>query len=352
LNAVKQKYWTIRIRRLKLSLLLERRAGWLLFLLAMALLMLAVVSIGTGNMQISPVRTLAVLLGGGEQTETTVIWKLRMPRVLLAMLAGMMLALSGVILQGVVRNPLASPDIIGINSGASMMAVMFLAWFNETLSVQWMPVFAFLGAAGAACFIYFAAWKRGVSPLRMILIGFGVTALLEAAKTLFLIFGPIWRTSQAQIWMTGSVYGAGWKEVTSLAPWLLLLLPILFVLVRRLNIQVLGDELSVGLGGRVQLQRFVLIGAATGLSGYAIAYVGGIGFIGLMAPHIGRRLVGGSHGPLLICSALIGALLLVAADLLGRTVLPPRDIPAGVFTAIIGAPFFLYLLIRIKRQQA
>lgn len=346
------KYLTVRIRALKLSFLLEKKSIRILIALVGLLLILSVVSIGVGALSISPLSILAVLAGGGEQAETTVVLNFRLPRLLLAGMAGMALALSGAILQSVIRNPLASPDIIGINSGASMMAVLFLALFNETLSIKWMPLFAFGGAVAVAFTIYGAAWKKGVSPMRMILIGFGITALLEAIKTLFLIFGPIWRTSQAQVWMTGTVYGASWSEVAGFLPWLALFIPILFLMTGPLNIQVLGDELPVGLGGRIQLQRFILIAVSASLAGSAIAFVGGVGFIGLMAPHISRRLVGGSHGPLLVCSALVGAVMLITADLIGRTLLPPRDIPAGVFTSVIGAPFFLYLLIKIKKQQA
>lgn len=342
-------YQNVRVHRLNLSVLFEKKAVKVLFTLFIVLLILAVMSIGAGSLYVSPLQIIEILLGGGPSAESTVVLKFRLPRFLLACMAGMAFALSGVILQSIVRNPLASPEIIGVNSGASMMAVLFLALFNETLSISWMPLFAFGGAAGVAFAIYTTAWKKGVSPMRIILIGFGVTALLEACKTLFLIFGPIWRTSQAQVWITGTVYGSSWKEVLGYFPWLLIFVPILFFLVRHLNIQLLGDELPVSLGARVQLQRFVLLVVATALSGSAIAFAGGIGFIGLMAPHISRRLVGSSHGALLVCSAIVGAIILVAADLLGRTLLPPRDIPAGVFTSVIGAPFFLYLFVKVKK---
>jgi iron complex transport system permease protein len=283
--------------------------------------------------------------------EATIVWGFRLPRIMMAGLAGTALALAGTILQAVVRNPLASPEIIGINSGAAMMAVLFLAIFNAKMSIFWMPLFSFAGAAVVSIFIYLGAWKKGVSPMRMILVGLGVSALLEALKTLFLIFSPIAVLSQAKIWITGTVYGANWDTVRYFSPWLLFFLPILFILARRMNIQVLGNELPALLGGRIQLQRFALIFTAAGLAGSAVAFVGGIGFIGLMAPHISRRLVGGSHGVLLIGSAAVGAILLVTADLIGRTLFAPRDIPAGVFTAAIGAPFFLYMLIKAKKKR-
>ncbi|MDF2958846.1 MAG: iron transporter permease [Paenibacillus sp.] len=348
------RHVAIRAKGLRFSLIIDKKGIRVLFTVMLFLAILMILSIGIGTLYISPWRTIQVLLDGpgGGAMEATVIWNFRLPRIIMACLAGMALALAGTILQAVVRNPLASPDIIGITSGAAMMAVLFLAIFNVKTSIFWMPLFSFAGAAAVALFIYLAAWKKGVSPMRMILVGLGVSALLEALKTLFLIFSPIAVLSQAKIWITGTVYGANWTSVQYFSPWLVLFVPVLFVLVRRLNIQVLGNELPVLLGGRIQLQRFALIFTAAGLAGSAVAFVGGIGFIGLMAPHISRRLTGGSHGALLVCSAMVGAILLVTADLIGRTLFAPRDIPAGVFTAVIGAPFFLYMLIKVKKKQA
>jgi iron complex transport system permease protein len=347
------RYMTARSERLRVSFLVDKKKMGMLVATMLFLLMLAIVSIGAGTLYVSPWRTLQILWAGphGDAMETVVIWNFRLPRLVMASLAGMALALAGTILQGVVRNPLASPDIIGITSGAAMAAVLFLALFSLKTSIFLMPLFAFTGASLIAVFIYVAAWKKGVQPSRIILVGLGVSALLEALKTLFLIFSPIAVLSQAKIWLTGTVYGANWDTVLFFSPWLILFLPILFTLARHLNIQVLGNELPILLGGRLQLQRFALIFTAAGLAGSAVAFVGSVGFIGLMAPHISRRIVGGSHGLLLVCSAIVGAILLVAADLMGRTLFAPRDIPAGVFTAVIGAPFFLYMLIKVRRQQ-
>ncbi|MBH5320108.1 iron ABC transporter permease [Paenibacillus sp. GSMTC-2017] len=317
------------------------------------LFILSVASLSVGSLVIAPFKTLEVLFvsgWGGDSAENTVIWKFRMPRLLLAGLAGAALALSGTILQSVVRNPLASPDVVGVTSGASMMAVVFLAFFNESLNIVWMPLFSFAGAVAVTFFIYVASWKRGVSPLRLILVGLGVAALLEACKTLFLIFSPIFLTSQAQVWLTGSVYGTSWHNIYSFLPWFVSLTIVLIFMVRQLNIGVLGDELTISLGSRLQRQRMLLIGVAAALAGSAISFVGGIGFIGLMAPHLARRLVGSSHALLLPCAALVGAILLISADLIGRTMFSPRDIPAGVFTAVIGAPFLIYLLMNVKKQ--
>ncbi|MFD0589242.1 FecCD family ABC transporter permease [Paenibacillus sp. GCM10027627] len=326
--------------------------GFKLVVLLLLLLGCGIVSIGIGTLSISPLRVAELLiLGERDSAEGLVVWNFRLPRFVVAALAGAALAVSGTVLQGVVRNPLASPDIVGVTSGASMAAVFYLAFLNEKLGLGLLPLFAFAGAAAVSFFIYLLSWKRGVSPFRMILVGLAVTALLEAGKTLFLIFSPIFLTSQAQIWITGTIYGVNWDDALGLLPWICVLLPLILLMSRKLDIQVLGEETTISLGGRVQLQRIALIGMASALAGSAIAFVGGIGFIGLMAPHIARRLVGGSHFVLLIASALVGALLLGGADLLGRLLFSPKDVAAGVFTAVLGAPFFLYLLMKSKRNE-
>ncbi|MFF2481733.1 FecCD family ABC transporter permease [Paenibacillus sp. NPDC058071] len=330
----------------------ERLKGTKVTLLLLLLAVCGIISIGIGTLWINPLRVIQLLFtGDSHSTEGLVVWNFRMPRFLLAVLAGAALAVSGVVLQGVVRNPLASPDIVGVTSGASMVAVFYLAFLNEQWGFGFMPLFTFAGAALVSFFIYLFSWKKGVSPFRMILVGLGVSALLEAGKTLFLIFSPIFLTSQAQIWITGTIYGAKWENVFALLPWIGVLFPLLLMMSRQLDIQILGEETTISLGGRVQAQRIALIGIASALAGSAIAYVGGIGFIGLMAPHIARRLVGGSHFVLLIASAIVGAILLGGADLMGRLLFQPKDIAAGVFTAVLGAPFFLYLLMKKKSKE-
>ena len=163
-----------------------------------------------------------------------------------------------------------------------------------------------------------------------------------------MILGPIYRASQANIWITGTVNGSSWENVFVLVPIVMVLLLITFMSARKINVQELGDELATGVGSRVQWQRFTLLIISTGLVGAAVAFAGGIGFVGLMGPHMARRLVGSSFGALLPTSALIGGILVVLADLIGRTVFLPLEVPAGVFTAAIGAPYFIYLLFRTR----
>ncbi|KYD30435.1 hypothetical protein B4110_2126 [Parageobacillus toebii] len=252
-----------------------------------------------------------------------------------------------------IRNPLASPDVLGITGGAAAAVVAFLTLFSDenhslTISIHWLPFAAFLGATITALLVYVLSWKNGMAPLRLVLIGVGISALMQACTTLLMITGPIYRASQANVWITGSVYGASWKHVTLLAPWTLILLAISFLSVRKMNIQELGDELAIGAGVSLQKQRFFLLLLSTALTGGAVAFAGGIGFVGLMAPHMARRLVGSSFGALLPASALLGAIFVMAADLAGRMLFAPMEIPAGVFTAAVGAPYFVYLLYKSR----
>lgn len=323
------------------------------FILLAVTIVVFVISTGTGEMNIHPLNVLQVLLGGGTESDRLVIGSFRLPRIIVALLVGMGLAVAGGILQGMIRNPLASPDMLGITGGATVAVVLFLTIFSDqthalTVSIHWMPLAAFIGATIAAFLVYLLAWKNGVSPIRLILIGIGIMALMKAMTTMMMILGPIYKASQATIWITGSVSTSTWNNVVVLAPWTLLFLLIALVYARNINIQELGDDLATGLGGNVQRQRFTLLMISTALISGSVAFAGGIGFVGLMAPHIARRLVGSSFGSLLPVSALIGGILVMVADLMGRTLFSPLEIPAGVFTASIGAPYFIYLLYKMK----
>ncbi len=324
--------------------------------LLMVLTMLAVIiSTGIGDMQIAPWKVVSVFFGGGSSIDQLVVTSFRLPRILIALLAGMALAVAGGILQGMIRNPLASPDIIGVTGGAGAAVVAFLTIFSNKdntlmVSIKWLPVAAFIGAAIIAFLVYFLAWKKGVSPVRLVLIGIGISALTQACTTLLMIMGPIYRASQANIWITGTVNGSDWQDVWILLPWSIIFIFLSFMITRQLNIQELGEEVATSAGANVQRQRFILLLMSTALVGGAVAFAGGIGFVGLMAPHMARRLVGSSFGALLPVAALIGGLLVMLADLIGRTLFLPLEVPAGVFTAAIGAPYFIYLLFKTRHS--
>lgn len=304
-----------------------------------------------GESFISPINVLKAIFGYGDDYTQLVINDFRLPRIIVAAFAGIALAVAGAVLQGMIKNPLASPDIIGISAGGGAAVVGFLAIFSDlnhslTVSIQWMPLAGFVGATLVGLVVYLLAWKDGVTPSRLVLIGLGVSIFLQALTTLLMIIGPIHLAAEAQKWIIGSVRTAEWHEVQIMVPVIIILLIILAFLVRHLNVQDFGDETAKGLGQPVQKFRFTLIILCSSLVASAIAFTGAIGFVGLIAPHIARRLVGSAFGLLIPTSAAIGALLVIVADIIGRTAFNPLEVPAGVFTAAIGAPYFIYLLLK------
>ncbi|MDI5936609.1 FecCD family ABC transporter permease [Halomonas kalidii] len=329
----------------RLSLSLERRTLTVTLLLALALAISALVSLSLGSQTTPFVAVLEALLFPERSDIALIVHEIRLPRVLLAIMVGACLGVAGLLLQGLVRNPLASPDVIGITGGASLAAVTFLALGGTVLSEAWLPLAALGGALMVALGIVALA-GRGMMPARLVLVGIGIAAALSAATTLVLVLSPDTTAMQAYVWLTGSLYAAQWREVAALAPWVVLGLPLALGLARRLDVLALGDDLATGLGNAVGGTRLALLLLAVALAGASVAFAGGLSFIGLIAPHIARRLVARGHTGLVPASALVGALILLHADLLGRLAFLPRDLPAGIFVAGIGAPFFVYLLHR------
>jgi iron complex transport system permease protein len=311
-----------------------------------------VLNVGRGEYPIAVLDIVKTLIGidTGNPDHAFVIHTLRLPRTLVALMVGMALALSGTIFQGLTRNPLADPSIIGTNAGASLAAVAVIVLFPAA-PVYALPFSAFAGALVMSMLIYGLAWNRGSSSILLILLGIGLSAIASACTSLLITFGSIYDVSAALVWLAGSVYGRTWEQVFALLPWLLVFVPMALGLARHLNVLNLGDEIAKGLGSRVEWQRGLLVTVAVALAGSAVATAGAIGFVGLIAPHLGRQLVGNRHEGLLPISALIGGVLVVLADWVGRSLFAPIELPCGVITAAIGAPFFLYLLIR-KRSGA
>lgn len=287
--------------------------------------------------------------------DTLVIYSLRLPRIILALAVGVCLAIAGAILQGIIRNPLASPDIIGITGGASVAVVLFLFLFSNsnnalTVSIKWMPVAAICGAIVIGLLVYVLSWKNGSSTFRLVLIGIGLSMLAQSLTTLFMIKSSIYQASQANVWITGSVSKATWEQINILIPTALLLIVLCIFAIRNINVQQLDDDSARGVGSNVHKNQFLLLILSTALAGSAVAFGGNIGFVGLMAPHIARRIVGSSFGALLPVAALVGGLTVVLADLIGRNILSPLEVPAGVFTAAIGAPYFVYILYKTRNS--
>lgn len=280
------------------------------------------------------------VLGKGDDKALFVVRDLRLPRVLVALLVGSALAMSGGIFQGLVRNPLVSPDIIGINTGATLVAVVMIAY---GMSQALLPAAAFTGAILTAGVIYGLSWRNGIVPSRLILVGIGIGAFLTAATTWVTLQFPIERIRPAIVWTMGSVYASTWKDVRLLAACLVILVPLGIILMWYLRVLQLGDDIGRGLGMHLELTRFALILVGCGLAAIAVSIAGPIGFVALMVPHAARMLAGPLSGSVLVFTALLGATYLVSADVVAQHLLPV-DMPVGVVTSALGAPYFLFLL--------
>ncbi|UJF34089.1 FecCD family ABC transporter permease [Paenibacillus hexagrammi] len=329
-------------------LLSRKRRKGLIVLVAMlvATVLIALVSISLGSLRIPIGQIVSVLFGDTSGSNALIILQFRLPRVVAAVLVGAALAIAGSLMQGVIRNSLASPDLIGVTGGASVAVVAFMTLTANQYSIHWVPVIAVAGAFATAALNYVLAWKHGLSTFRLVLIGIGISTAMGALTTFLLISGPSYLASQVLGWMTGTIYGTNWKHIAALVPYLAVFVPLACLFAYKLNIQALGDVLATGLGSRMQRDRFLLLLFSVALAGVAVGIAGTITFIGLLAPHMARRLVGSDYRILMPVSGFIGGLILLLADLAGRMLFQPLDVPAGVFTAGIGAPFFLYLLFR------
>lgn len=302
-------------------------------------------SLAFGDVSLSWRELYDALTGTGDPNPQSamIVFDLRLPRVLLALLVGVALATAGTITLAIMRNPLAEPGVLGINSGAAAAAMAVIVLVQDP-AVGLLQAAGFLGAATMALAVYALAWRSGTSSLRIILIGIGLSSLATAFTTLLSAFGDIGDVQRAMIWLAGSVYDANMVKVRLLALWLVVPIALALLFARELDLIRFGDNSARSLGQPVDLVRGLMIVLVTVLSGAAVAACGLIGFVGLIAPHMARRLVGGAHGRLLPVAALIGACLVVAADLGGRIILPPVQLPAGIVTGLLGAPFFAYLL--------
>ncbi len=266
----------------------------------------------------------------------------RIPRTLLGLLIGSSLAISGSVIQGVIRNPLASPDVIGITKGASLAAVMIIMIFpSAPLFV--LPLGSFIGALTISIILSVLISKFDVKGSKLALIGLAIGAICTAIVQFLLIRNPL-DANNALLWLTGSLYGHNIASFYSLLPWFIITVPIVLLLGYQLDILNLGDHVAIALGARVKILKMILLVLAVMLAGASIAIVGGISFLGLIAPHIARQLVGHKNIHVIIMSGLVGAILLTFGDGLARGIQPPLDIPVGVVIAIIGAPYFLFLL--------
>ncbi|HSX73237.1 MAG TPA: iron ABC transporter permease [Shinella sp.] len=317
----------------------------LLVALTLLLALLVAASLAFGDVPLTFRELYSAITGTGDPDpqSTMIVLGLRLPRVLLALLVGTALATAGTITLAIMRNPLAEPGVLGINSGAAAAAMAVIVLVQDP-PVALLQAAGFFGAAAMALAVYAFSWRSGTSSLRIILVGIGLSSLATAGTTFLSAFGDIGDVQRAMVWLAGSVYDASMVRVRLLALWLVVPLALAFLAARELDLIRFGDSSAKSLGQPVDRVRGLMIVLVTVLSGAAVAVSGLIGFVGLVAPHIARRLVGASHVRILPVAALVGACLVVAADLVGRVILPPAQLPAGIVTGLVGAPFFAYLL--------
>ncbi|MGI5166563.1 FecCD family ABC transporter permease [Spirillospora sp. CA-253888] len=317
-------------------------------LLAAATFLVFCLSIAIGDLFVSLPRVVATIVGRGERVDQFVIMDLRMPRALAGLVVGVTLGVSGAITQSIARNPLASPDVLGITSGASAVAVFLVTASGGTAvavaDAVGLSAAALAGGLGTGLLVYFLAWRRGIDGFRLILIGISVSAAMEAITSWLLVRADIRDVARAQAWLIGSLDGRSWSEVRVALACALVLLAVVAVAAFQFRPLHFGDEIAAGLGVRHSVVRAVMLLCAVLLAGVAVGAAGPVPFVALVAPQVGMRLARRPTPPLVV-SGLVGAVLLIGSDLVARTALP-ITLPVGVVTAAIGGPFLIYLLVR------
>ena len=321
-------------------------------LLAGVALLLAAFDVGRGDYPIGVVDVLRILAGAGEQADRFVVLELRLPRALTALLVGLAFGTAGAVLQSVARNPLASPDILGITQGAGVGAVALIVLagggVGGAAALVGAPLVALLGGLLAATAVYLLAWRQGVSGFRLVLVGIAVSAVLTSTTWYLLIVADITEAARAAVWLTGSLNGRGWEHVVPVAVAVGAAGGAVLIGCGTLAVLRYGDDSARALGVRIQSAQAALIGLAVVLASVAVAAAGPIPFVALVAPQIAMRLVR-SAGPPVLAGGLLGGVLVLAADVASRTLLP-AELPVGVLTAALGAPYLIALLARRTRR--
>ncbi|WP_404469211.1 FecCD family ABC transporter permease [Sutcliffiella horikoshii] len=326
-----------------------RKQRMIVGVLILLILTTIVVGIGIGPASLSFDRLLPTMLGQGSFKEEFVLFSIRLPRIVITILAGMALALSGAILQGITRNDLADPGIIGINAGAGVAISIFFLYvpINVGSFVYMLPAVAFFGALITAMLIYLFSYQRngGLQPVRLVLVGVGFSMALSGMMIILISSAERVKVDFIAKWLAGNIWGTDWPFILALLPWLLVLVPFTLYKANRLNLLGMSEPVAIGVGVSLEKERVVLLLTAVALAASAVSVTGGIAFVGLMAPHIAKSLVGPRNQLFLPVAILIGGWLLLFADTVGRNLID-TGIPAGIMVALIGAPYFMYLLLR------
>ncbi|MEU6324952.1 iron chelate uptake ABC transporter family permease subunit [Streptomyces sp. NPDC047009] len=329
-----------------LSVRLDVRAFTVVVLLLVAALTASVVLIGTGDYSIPAGDVLRALVGDGNPGQEFIVTELRLPRVLVGLLVGASLGLGGALFQSVTRNPLGSPDVLGLGQGSTAGALVMIVLFSG--SATQVTVGALVGGLVTGLAIYLLAWKQGVHGYRLVLVGIGVSAVVTAVNGYLLTKADIVDATRAIVWMTGSLNGRDWDQVWPLLLMCAVLVPLVLGNARGLRMMEMGDDVSYALGVRVERVRLLLMVSAVLLTAGATAAAGPVGFVALTAPQLARRLTH-SPGPNLLPSMTMGATLLVAADWASQRVFGADQLPVGVVTGVLGGVYLLWLLVSERR---
>jgi iron complex transport system permease protein len=338
---------------------MKRRKTAVALLIVILLLLVVILSVGSGAVRVPPLSILRLLLHGigfrsvdlPPQMQVNIVLHIRLPRIVAAILVGATLAMGGVAMQGLFRNPMASPDILGVSTGASLGAVIAVAAGLFGVNVFFLPLLAIIGALVAATLIYLiSSYKGKTSLLFVVLAGLAVSSLFNGLISAILLFSQEYEVSQFIFWTMGGLEGRMWRHVLLPLPLLVPGIAVMFLFTRELNLFALGEESAHSLGMHVERTKRIILAVTAVITGLAISISGPVGFVGLLIPHLFRMLIGPDHRLLLPVSALGGAAFLLTSDLLGRTLISPFEIRVGIITAVLGSPYFLYLIIHYQRK--
>lgn len=321
-------------------------------ILTILIIITILTSLNMGSLAIEPLDVIKTLIGQGSKSHEIAIFKLRLPRIVIAILVGTALSIAGTILQGVTKNDLADSGILGINSGSALFVVIYIYLMNgnvydgvSNITVFTMPIVALLGAMFGAFLIYILAWKNGINSSRLLLVGIGINVAFTSLLTIFQLRFTTQEFNRVMAWTSGSIWGSSWKYVLAILPFILIFTLLTIYKARYLDALILGDEVATGLGIEVEKERRKLIIFSVILAGVATSVAGSIAFLGLVSPHIARKLVGPKHKSLIPTAALVGTLILLVGDTIARNIIAPMELPVGIIVAIIGVPYFIYLML-------
>lgn len=335
----------------------DRMRRWTVVIVALAIILLAsYISLTNGTFDMTVADVVKTLLRIDSTPEhDLVIFDFRLPRIVIALLLGLGLGVAGAVIQGIVRNPLADPGMLGINSGAGTAVVLFMFLFQGTVagasfsSIMMMPLFGLVGGLITAAIIFLFTIEKGrLDSQRLILVGIAVSSGFSAITLYVSLKMNPSDFEMATVWLSGSIYNANWQFILAMLPWLIVFIPLIWRKSLVLDVMQLEELSALGAGVRVNRERLLLLLFSVGIVSACVAVSGSVGFVGLIAPHIARRLVGLHHRYVIPVSGLTGMAMVVVGDLIGKTIFAPAELPVGIVISIIGVPYFVYLLFRTR----